>query len=129
MDNAQQLAIDVSLGLDRARIFLCGELDMNSAATLQSRFDEIFGRNAADCRSLIMLDLSEVTFCDAAGLRALSDVVDKCCRLGAPLRLVNASPRVRRVMELTDTLSKFNLEVDLRRQSDPAASSRRTSEG
>lgn len=129
MEYPQQLSIAVSLGPDRARIFLCGELDLNSGSALRSRFDETFGRNGADRRSVIMLDLSEITFCDAAGLHALRDTADKCRRLGTTLRLINPSRKVRRVMELTDTLNQFNIEVDLRRPNNrPADSAARVSE-
>jgi anti-anti-sigma factor len=110
----QHLSIAVSVGPDCARIFLCGELDLNTADILRTRFNETFAGNGADRRSVIVLDLSDVTFCDAAGLRALRDIADKCFRLGTTLRLVNPSPKVRRVMELTDTLDQFNVEVDLR---------------
>ena|SRR5438105_3600151 len=120
MEYPQHFSIAVSLGPDGARIFLCGELDLNTASTLHTRFDETFGGNGADQRSVIMLDLSEVTFCDAAGLRALRDIDDKCCRLGTTLRLVNLSRRVRRVMELTDTLNQFDIGVDVRRPNQTA---------
>ena len=125
MDYPQQFSIAASLGPDRARIFLCGELDLNSASTLRSRFDETFGRNGADRRSVIMLDLSEVTFCDAAGLHALRDIADKCGRLGTTLRVGNLSSKVRRVMELTETLNQFNIEIDLCRPNQPADRSSR----
>ena len=120
VEYSEHLSIAVSFGPEGTRIFLCGELDLNTADTLHTRFNETFGRNGADRRSVIMLDLSEVTFCDAAGLHALRDVADKCCRLGTTLRLVNPSPKVRRVMELTDTLDQFNIDVELRKPNQPA---------
>jgi len=114
MDHAQDFSIAVSLGSDRARIFLCGELDLGSVATLHARFDENFLNRGVDRRSVIMLDLGDVTFCDAVGLHALRDLADKCRRLGTTLRIVNLPPNIRRVMELTDTLDQFNIDIDLR---------------
>ena len=70
MDHAQHFSMAVSLGSDRARIFLGGELDLGSVATLHTRFDENFVNRGVDRRSVIMLDLGDVTFCDAIGLHA-----------------------------------------------------------
>ena len=113
MKYSQQLSITVSLEPDRARVFLCGELDLNSTNALHTRFDEMFGGNGAGRRSVIFVDLSGITFCDAAGLHALRGIADKCCRLGTTVRFVNLSSKVRRVMELTETLTQFNIEIDL----------------
>lgn len=120
MDNLSRFSIAVSLGPDRARIFLRGELDLSSVDLLRARFDETFSSNSDDHRSLILLDLTEIVFCDSTGLHALIRLADQCRRLGASLRLVNVPPNVRRVMELTDTLDQFNTEVDFRRR-DPVA--------
>ena len=99
MDNSPLLSIAISLGPNRARIFLRGELDLKTVETLHARFDETFSRD--DRRSLILLDLSDITFCDATGLHALTDLADKCRRLGATLRLVNVPPSTHRVIALS----------------------------
>jgi len=77
MQHPEYLSIAVSLGPDRARIFLCGELDLNTAHTLHTRFDETIAGNAVDRRSVILLDLSAISFCDAAGLHALREIANK----------------------------------------------------
>jgi anti-sigma B factor antagonist len=114
MDDSTQLAIAISLGPDRARIFLQGELDLNTVETFRTRFDDMLAGNGDGRRSLIVLDLSEVTFCDSTGLHTLLDVANRCDQLGVTLRLSNLAAAVQRVMELTDTFGRFNVEVDLR---------------
>ncbi len=114
MDDSPQLSIAISLGPDRTRIFLEGELDLNTVETFRAPFDDMLATNGDSRRSLIVLDLSEVTFCDSTGLHTLLDVANRCHQLGVTLRLSNLAASVQRVMELTDTIGRFNLEVDLR---------------
>jgi anti-sigma B factor antagonist len=114
MDDSPQLSIVISLGPDRARFFLQGELDLNTVETFRARFDDMLGRNADGRPSLIVLDLSEVTFCDSTGLHTLLDVGNRCHQLGVTLRLSNVAAAVQRVMELTDTNGRFNVEIDVR---------------
>jgi anti-anti-sigma factor len=116
MHDAPQLDIAVSLGPDRARIFLCGELDLNTVETFRTRLDETLTTKGDNRRSLVVLDLSDVTFCDSTGLHTLLDAASRCRQLGVTLRLVNVVAAVHRVMELTGTLGQFNVEVDLRPQ-------------
>jgi anti-anti-sigma factor len=112
MKDAQPFSIAVSLGPDSSRVFLRGALDVKSAAEVHARVYEAVGNDGASRRSLLMVDLAEVTFCDAAGLRALCDVADRCRRLGMTMRLVNVPIGVRRIMQLTDTLAQFSIEID-----------------
>ena len=111
MDDLMRLSIAISLGPDRARIFLRGELDLNTVDTFRTRFDEVLASNG-DRRSLIVLDLGAIKFCDSTGLHALLDLATRCHRLGVTLRLAHLAAAVRRVMELTDTIGNFNVEVD-----------------
>jgi anti-anti-sigma factor len=116
MDDSMQLSIAISLGPDRCRLFLQGELDLNTVEALRTRFDEMLAGNGDGRRSLIVLDLGDVTFCDSTGLHTLLDVASRCQQLGVTLRLSNLAPAVRRVMELTNTIGMFNVELDLRPQ-------------
>jgi anti-sigma B factor antagonist len=116
MDDSPQLSIAISPGPDRARIFLHGELDLNTVETFRARFDEMLATNGNGRRSFIVLDLGEVTFCDSTGLHTLLDLATRCHQLGVTLRLANLAAAVQRVMELTDTVGRFNVEVDVRPQ-------------
>src|SRR5205085_2139293 len=101
-------AVAVSFGTDRARLLLRGELDMASVALLDERFQEA----CAAGRSLIVIDLTDVTFCDSSGIRALLRAAEHCRSDGTTLRIVGAQRPVRRVFELTATANLLHLGDD-----------------
>ena len=110
MDTVDQLTIAISLGPDRARLFLRGELDLATAALLHKRVDELLASHGQH-RSLVLIDLAEVTFCDSSGLRALLEILDRCHRVGTSLRLTNVPANVHRVFELTGTTGALSIET------------------
>ena len=118
------LTISTSLGPDRARVFLEGELDLGSAPDLRRRFDELLAGNRQH-RSLVVIDMHDLTFCDSSGLHVLVQVAAECERIGTTLRLTNVHANVRRVFELTGTLGRFTITSDrparARRASVPGA--------
>jgi anti-sigma B factor antagonist len=93
--------------LDASRAYrVVGTFDVPSAGGITDLLDEV-------CRipGDITLDLSEVTFMDSGGLRAL---LQACLGLGETgvLRLVNPSGQVRDLLDLTGVLkSTPNLQV------------------
>ena len=109
MDTVDQLTIAVSLGPDRARVFLCGELDLATAPLLHKHVDDLLAGNGRH-RSLVLVDLAEVSFCDSSGLRALLDIVDRCQRVGTNVRLTNVPANIHRVFELTGTTGLLNID-------------------
>lgn len=58
----------------------------------------------------LVCDLSGVTFLSAAGLAVLVELSDLAARGGVELRLVVATRRVRRVLELTGLDREFRIE-------------------
>jgi anti-anti-sigma factor len=74
---------------------LHGELDLCSAAQLRIVCD-VCGPSGAAATA----DLHAITFVDAAGLRALINVQDRCLATGIELRLVNPSRALTRVANL-----------------------------
>jgi anti-anti-sigma factor len=111
MDTLDQLTIAISLGPDRARVFLRGELDLATASLLHKRIDELLAGNGQH-RSLLLIDLGELTFCDSSGLRALLEILDRCHRLGTNLRVTNVPANIHRVFELTGTTSVLNIDAN-----------------
>jgi anti-sigma B factor antagonist len=65
-------------------LFLSGELDMETAAELQGE-----ALSYVDGQPEVVLDLSELTFIDSTGIRALLRLAD----VKAPARLVLRHPR------------------------------------
>lgn len=71
---------------------LCGELDVASC-------DDLHRALATSARSVIV-DLSELTFCDSSGVAALVTAKRQAEATGRCFSLVKPSPTVRRVFEL-----------------------------
>jgi anti-anti-sigma factor len=111
MDTVEQLTIAISLGPDRARVFLRGELDLATAPLLREHVDDLIVGNGQR-RSLVLIDLGELTFCDSSGLRALLEVLDRCQRVGINLRVTNVPANTRRVFEVTGTTSVLNIDAN-----------------
>jgi anti-anti-sigma factor len=81
------------------RITLAGEPDLASAPRLT---DE--RRRAAACRTrAVVLDLSELTFMDCAGLRAVFSFSDRARARGWDLRIVSPPAQIARLLRGFDT--------------------------
>jgi anti-sigma B factor antagonist len=90
---------------DRPVATLQGELDLSSTALLRDTIlDAADGTHAPE----LLVDFSEVTFLDSSGLRALLEVRTTLDGRGVRLVVVNASERVQRVLEITDTAQLFS---------------------
>lgn len=90
LDTAQSVA-------GAARVRLCGELDITTVADL-ARWVELLRLNS---RERLVIDLSAVTFCDAAGLSALTTLHRNLRSDGRQLTLHNVPTAVRRIMAIT----------------------------
>ena len=97
--------VTLTLGHDRARLQLRGELDSAATDELSARVDEA----CATEPSLLLVDLSELSFCDSSGIRVLLLAAAQCARTDIDMRLVGTRSNVRRIFELTHTahLLKF----------------------
>ena len=112
MDTAtlENFDVAVSVSADSVHIQLSGELDMASAPVLLECLQTTWHINRN--HSLLLLDFSELTYCDSAGIRALLQAAAQCNRNGTQFRVIRAGAAVRRVLELTDTLEALNLDSD-----------------
>ncbi len=79
------------------RFVLRGELDRAAARM----FEHVVEVTAATQPSALTLDAAALTFCDAAGIRAVLRARDMCERNGVGLRVVGVRPSVMRVFSLT----------------------------
>lgn len=110
MTMARGAALEVAVGAPdphTGRVAVSGEVDLSSAYLVSSAIDA----ELACGRTRVVVDLRRVTFCDAAGIRALVRARDAAERSGADL-VVQPSPSVLLVLdvasatdvvELTDT--------------------------
>ncbi|MFI7127898.1 STAS domain-containing protein [Nonomuraea sp. NPDC050153] len=78
-------------------IRLSGELDMFTSPELRSRLLDILKSST----SLLILDLSEVTFCDASGLAVMVGVQQRARRLGISLALAAPRPFMTKLLHIT----------------------------
>jgi anti-sigma B factor antagonist len=83
-----------------------GELDLHIAPELQDRLDAAVENGA----SLVVLDLSRVTFIDSMALGVLLGVVNRLRQGGGNLRLVVPSPELRRIFEVSLLDRVFTLD-------------------
>src|SRR4051812_24874362 len=97
-----------TLGASRARLRLHGELDLAGAERVRAAFR---GACSSEC-SLVLVDLSEVTFCDSSGIHALLFGRDCCERNGMELRVVGVAGIVRRVFEIANLHELFDVRDD-----------------
>jgi anti-sigma B factor antagonist len=78
-------------------VHLCGDLDIATAPALRERLLSVLWSG----RRLLILDLSGVSFCDAAGLAVLVGTQRRATLLGITLRLAAPRPLVTKVLRVT----------------------------
>lgn len=82
----------------RARLVLCGELDLATAPQLEAELTHLCESGVRE----IEIDLGEIDFIDSTGLRAILLAKDSCAKGGIEFFLVPArAERHRRLFELT----------------------------
>lgn len=89
-------SLDVSI-LPGPVVTISGEIDIQSGPQLRDQLLGIIRRHGGQ----LALDLTGVTFIDCAGISVLLAVHRRAHLEGGQLRVLGASPRVRRVLALT----------------------------
>lgn len=87
------------------RVRLIGELDLATGPELREQITELL---AVGFEHLI-IDLRDLSFLDATGLTLLLALADRARDEGWRLSLIHAHGQVRRICELTNTLSRLPL--------------------
>ncbi|MFG1677683.1 STAS domain-containing protein [Micromonospora sp. NPDC049282] len=80
-----------------AGLRLVGELDLGTAGELNTAIDRL----VAEGRRELLLDLTELTFCDSTGIAAFVRGDNLVAVDGGWLRLTGATGRVARVLQVT----------------------------
>jgi anti-anti-sigma factor len=86
---------------------LCGEVDLAAGDLL----DDVIEQVCQVAIDGVVLDLSEVSFIDSTGVRAVLELRKRCQRQGAELRIVGSSA-VRRVFEISGLLDRLPFVAD-----------------
>jgi anti-sigma B factor antagonist len=79
---------------------LVGEVDLLTVPTLVRVLDDLREREVP----AVVVDLTGVTYCGAAGVRALLDATEAARAAGQRLAVVIASLAIARVLKATDTI-------------------------
>ena len=94
-----------------------GEVDLGSAGALRAAVEDLLARPGG----LTVLDLSEVTFLDSAGLKVLDDMQQQAGEADGTVALVCPEPRILRLLEITGLSDRFPIHAT---PEDAAASER-----
>jgi anti-anti-sigma factor len=86
---------------------LCGEVDLAARDLL----DDVIEQVCATANDGVVLDLSEVSFIDSTGVRAVLELRNRCQQQNAKLRIIGSSA-VRRVFEITGLLDRLPFVAD-----------------
>ena len=100
--------LDVQVAETAAGLMVCrivGDLDLGGVARARAGLNQV----VASGRPLVVVDLSEVGFCDSAGLNLLLQVRLEAEGAGVDLGLVALSAPVVRVFELTGAAELFRV--------------------
>ena len=93
--------MDANLAVRRAGgvvvVALSGDYDLSRAATLHTQLLDVLRARPTG----IVIDLSEVTFCDLACLRTMANLGRRSTAVGTWMRMAGPSPIVRRLLEIT----------------------------
>ncbi|MEH0825931.1 MULTISPECIES: STAS domain-containing protein [unclassified Micromonospora] len=100
------------------RLRLAGELDLGTAAELNSTIDRL----VAEGHRELLLDLTELTFCDSSGIAAFVRGDNLVAADGGWLRLTGATGRVARVLQVTGLAEVLHHGSDTADPTAPAAS-------
>jgi anti-anti-sigma factor len=98
--DSKRLALTVTaVASGRARVVAVGEIDLDSAPDLRRVLDA-----ALQASSGLEIDLARVSFCDCSGLQVLIDIRHKALSSGQTAAVIDTSPCVWRLLDLTGTL-------------------------
>lgn len=97
----------IALPGPQTTLTLSGELDPATAPLLQERLTDLAADPAV---SSVVVDLSQITFLDSSGIRALVTGNDALVAGAAELILRDPTPNVRRVLEVTGLTQLLTLE-------------------
>jgi len=78
-----------------------GEIDIATVEDFEAALARVI---AIDGTPRVIVDFSEVAFCDSSGLAALDRAYDRAARRGIDLRLVRPQRSVRRLLEIAGML-------------------------
>jgi anti-sigma B factor antagonist len=92
-----------------ARLRLAGELDLSSAPQLNEAIDRL----TSSGRQRLLIDLTDLTFCDSTGIAVFVRGDNRAAAEGGWLRVTGASGRVQRVLTVTGLAEVLGYRSDV----------------
>jgi anti-anti-sigma factor len=89
---------------ETTRVIVTGELDLATSPALKERLDSLQSSATGE----VIVDLREVTFIDSRGIAVLVHAAQRCEQDGHEFSLSPVTGQVRRVLECTSLLDRFN---------------------
>lgn len=96
---------------DKNGIKVCyadGEINLNTSPQLKKEFEKLAGAKAKK----IIINFSKVTYIDSSGLATLVEIFKKLRAYGGALKLVNLSPKIKNLFEITKLEKLFDILDD-----------------
>jgi anti-sigma B factor antagonist len=100
-----RLGVTVSREATHTVVTVAGELDVISAERLRATLGKLLDEG----RDRLILDASELSFCDSMGLRLLLEVHDGAEQTGGFLRLAGVRGVFRRILTVTGLNAAFTI--------------------
>lgn len=96
---------------------LAGELDLSSVPELNAVIDRL----TAEGERRLLVDLSQLTFCDSTGIAAFVRGDNRAAADGGWLRVTGATGRVERVLQVTGLAEVLKYEAETPDPRSPSA--------
>jgi anti-anti-sigma factor len=107
---AETFLVDYARENSTAVVRFIGELDMAAASRAEEAGIAALSKLSADEHSPLVIDVSELTFCDTSGLKAMLAIRAEADRVGRSVTLRRPSAMLRRTLEITDLCRTFALD-------------------
>ncbi|MDQ1730818.1 MAG: anti-sigma factor antagonist [Pseudonocardiales bacterium] len=104
------LEVEHSAAGGRSALIPRGELDLETRTIVLTRGTELL--TALDPGSQLVIDLREVSFVDSSGLGVLVALTNNAASLGCAVIMLNPSPAVSKLFDLTGLDKAFVIERD-----------------
>src|SRR5262249_61485859 len=92
---------------DEATLTVGGEIDLATAESLYARASALVDGST----TVLVLDLSEVTFCDSLGVAALVRIYRHANGLNCRLRVTNLRPHIAHVLQISGLDQVFEIQA------------------
>lgn len=107
MESVSRLQISRNVGDEDVVLHVAGALDAHTVPDLRAELDVAL----AAMPPVLVLDLGGLGFLDSTGLRALVETRTVLAGRGATMRLRNATPTTRRLLDITGLSDVLGLET------------------